>query len=209
MNRPQGLRAVRARAQHGQFIILTVLILALGTGFLVYSMAGSRSIDFGKDTKTELSLAQVKQALIGWSASRTPGSPNVRPGELPCPDMNNNGLDDDGSCSAGAIGRVPWQTLGIPRPLDGSDETIWYAIAGPFRYYNVNPQPITSDTLGNLVVYQGSSATTLTSRAIAVLIAPGPPVGSQDRGASSAMCSTTGTSIARNLCAANYLEATG
>ena len=73
----------------------------------------------------------------------------------------------------------------------------------------MNPQPITSDTLGNLVVYQDSSATTLTNQAIAVLIAPGSPVGSQDRGASSAMCSTTGTSIARNRCAANYLEATG
>ena len=211
MNRQQSLRAAQAASQHGQIIILTVLILALGTGFLVYSMAGFRSIDYSKDAKTELALAQVKQALIGWSASRTPtpSSLTIRPGELPCPDMNDNGLDDDGSCSAGAIGRVPWQTLGIPRPLDGSDETIWYAIAGPFRYKNVNSQPITSDTLGNLVVYQGSSATTLTNQAIAVLIAPGPPVGSQDRGASSAMCSTTGTSIARNLCAANYFEATG
>ena len=211
MNRQQGLRAARTGSQHGQIIILMVLILALGSGFLVYSMAGSRSIDYGKDAKTELALAQVKQALIGWSASRTPtpSSLTIRPGELPCPDMNDNGLDDDGSCSAGAIGRVPWQTLGIPRPLDGSGETIWYAIAGPFRYKNVNPQPITSDTLGNLLVYQGSSATTLTSQAIAVVFAPGPPLGTQARGTTTALCSTTGTTIQQRNCAANYLEPTG
>lgn len=212
MNRQQRVRAAQSASQHGQIIILTVLILALGTGFLVYSMAGFRSIGYGKDAKTELALAQVKQALIGWSAARTPTgtTPNARPGELPCPDIDNTGTDP-GGCSAGAIGRVPWKSLGIPEPRDGAGETLWYAIASPFRYYHPtnNPGPITSDTLGTLTAYQGSSATTLTSQAIAVLIAPGPPVGSQDRGTSSAMCSTTGTNIARNFCAANYLEATG
>jgi hypothetical protein len=104
---------------------------------------------------------------------------------------------------------VPWQTLGIPRPLDGSNETIWYAIAGPFRYKNVNALPITSDTLGNLVVYQDTNATTVTSQAIAVLIAPGPPLGTQSRGAATALCPTTGTTIQQRYCAANYLEATG
>jgi hypothetical protein len=196
--------------QHGQVIILTVLILALGTGFLVYSMAGFRSIDYGKDSKTELALAQVKQALIGWSAARTPTatSPNIRPGELPCPDIDNDGLDD--ACAAGAIGRVPWKTLGIPEPLDGSGETLWYAISGPFRYkYTVTTPPITSDTLGNLLVFQSTSATTLTSQAIAVLFAPGPPLGTQSRGATTALCSTTGTTIQQRNCAANYLESTG
>ena len=204
-------RATRAASQQGQIIILTLVALVLGTGFLFYSMAEFRSIDYSKDAKTELAVAQVKEALIGWSASRTPtaSSLTIRPGELPCPDMNNNGLDDDGNCSAGAIGRVPWKTLGIPEPLDGYGQTLWYAVAGPFRLKNMSAAPITSDTLGNLVVYQGSSATTLTNQAIAVLIAPGPPVGTQARGATMALCSTTGTTIQQSNCAANYLEATG
>jgi hypothetical protein len=201
--------AKRGRHERGQVMIMIVLTLALGAGFLVYSMAGPRAIAAQRNAETDAVLAQVKQALIGWSAARTPGSPNVRPGELPCPDMNDNGLDDDGSCAAGAIGRVPWQTLGIPRPYDGSGETLWYAVAGPFRYINVNPQPITSNTLGNLTVYQGSSATTQTSQAIAVLFAPGPPVGTQVRGTATALCSTTGTTIQQRFCAANYLESTG
>ena len=210
MNRSERDFFASARFQRGQIIIFVVLLLVLGSGFLVYSMAGPRALAAQKNAETDAALAQVKQALIGWSAARTPTvtSPNIRPGELPCPDIDNDGLDD--ACAAGAIGRVPWKTLGIPEPRDGSGEILWYAIAGAFRYkYTPTTPPITSDTLGNLTVYQGSSATTLTSQAIAVLIAPAPPVGSQDRGTSSAMCSTTGTSIARNRCAANYLEATG
>ncbi|HEX4985622.1 MAG TPA: hypothetical protein VFV71_06045 [Burkholderiales bacterium] len=186
-------------------------MLAIGTGFLVFSLAQPRADIIQKNAETDAALAQVKLALIGWSATRTPTStaPTSRPGELPCPDMNNNGMDDDGGCAAGAIGRVPWQTLGIPEPKDGSGETIWYAIAGPFRYKAQANAPITSDTMGNLTVYLGSSAMSLTTQAVAVLFAPGPPVGSQARGATTTTCATTGTTIAQVNCAANYLEATG
>ncbi len=187
-----------------------ILLVALGSGFLVYSIASFRSIDYEKNAKTDAAMRQAKQALMGWSAARTPNSTNTtyRPGELPCPDTNNDGVAEF-SCVAGAIGRVPWKTLEIPEPKDGYDETLWYAISGPFRYKPQASAPITSDTLGTLTVYQGSSATTVTSQAIAVLFAPGPAVGTQARGTASALCSTTGTTIAQQYCAANYLESTG
>jgi hypothetical protein len=122
--------------------------------------------------------------------------------------MNNDGLED-GSCVAGAIGRVPWKTLGIPEPKDAAGETLWYAIAGPFRIFNVNSDPIHSDTKGNITVYQDSTASAITTEAIAVLFAPGAAQGAQNRDtAATALCPTTGTTIARNLCAANYLETT-
>src|SRR6185436_18126831 len=127
------------------------------------------------------------------SASRTPTgpSPNIRPGELPCPDTDNTGTDA-GACVAGAIGRVPWRSLGIPEPKDGAGETLWYAIAGPFRNYSMNTAPITSDTLGNLTVYLGSSASTITSRAVAVIFAPGVSLGTQNRDTTTVLCTTTG-----------------
>jgi hypothetical protein len=210
MTGPESCCAARARFQRGQAIILTVLILALGAGFLVYSLASPRAIAAQKNAETAAALAQVKEALIGWSASRTPdaGNPTYRPGELPCPDTDNDGSAEP-SCAAGAIGRVPWKTLGIPEARDGSGEILWYAIAGPFRYKPQASQPITSDTLGNLTVYQGSSATTLTSQAIAVLFAPGQPLGTQSRSTTTAVCSTTGTTIQQRYCAANYLESNG
>ena len=211
MTRLERSRERRLRSQDGQIFILTVLILALGSGFLVFSLLGSRANAAEKNRATDAAFLQVKQALMGWSAARTPtvGSPTSRPGELPCPDMNNDGMDNDGACAAGDIGRVPWKTLDIPEPKDGNGETLWYAIAGPFRYKPQASSPITSDTLGTLTVYAGSSATTQTSQAIAVLFAPGPPIGTQARGSAAAACSTTGTTIAQNLCAANYLESTG
>jgi hypothetical protein len=209
MTRSENSSKASACSQRGQIIILIVLILALGAGFLVFSLAGPRETTAQKNAKTDAVLAQVKQALIGYAASSPPNPTSTeRPGELPCPDISNDGFDD-GSCVSGAIGRVPWKSLGIPEPRDGNGEILWYAISGPFRNKNMSAPPIDSDTLGNLTVYQGSSATTQTSQAIAVLFAPGPPVGSQARGATAALCSTTGTTIPQRNCAANYLESTG
>lgn len=205
-------RGARTR-QRGQFIVLVIMIIAAGTGFLVFSLSGNSELTAQRNAQTDATLLQVKRALIGWSASRTPtaGSPTSRPGELPCPDMNNDGIDNDGGCAAGAIGRVPWKTLEIPEPLDGYGEPIWYSISGPFRYKAQAGAPITSDTLGTLTVYQGSASMTLTSQAIAVLFAPGPLLNGQVRGSdtTAATCSTTGTPTAPQLCAANYLESTG
>ena len=213
-----GMRSGRPRPappshQRGQALILTALLIIIGFGALLFNSTTlvSNSIANQQAQNVEIELAKVRDALIGWSASRqTVSAPNARPGELPCPDIDNTGTDP-GGCSAGAIGRVPWRSLGIPEPKDSAGETLWYAISGPFRYYHPtnNPSPITSDTLGNLTVYQGNSATTLTSQAVAVIFAPGASLLAQNRDSTTPACTTTGTSIARNLCATNYLEATG
>jgi len=204
--RPQ--RAPSAARQRGQAILFVVLLLAVGIGLFTYGAVRSVSLSQQQDVTTRQAFIQVRDALIGWSVARTTTVPlpNARPGELPCPDMNNDGFED-GNCVAGAIGRVPWKTLGIPEPKDETGETLWYAIAGPFRIWNLNGTAINSDTKGNITVYQDSSATVLTNEAIAVIFAAGAPLGTQSRNTSAtALCPTTGTTIAQNLCAANYLE---
>ncbi|MGQ0578822.1 MAG: hypothetical protein ACT4PQ_07940 [Betaproteobacteria bacterium] len=190
-----------------------ILLVALGllVGLLAFGFADDQVRRNERQQKTADAQARAKDALIGWSVQRTSSAalPNARPGELPCPDINPVDGFDDGNCAAGAIGRVPWKTLGIPEPTDDAGETLWYAIAGPFRIWNVNANPINSDTRGNLTVYFDSTATTITTAAVAVIFAPGAALGGQIRDATLALCPTTGTTIARNLCAANYLEATG
>jgi hypothetical protein len=189
-------------------MLLVVMLVGMATALLVYGMVDTNSLAVRRDRDTAAAFAEVKRALIGWSVQRTSSVtlPNARPGELPCPDMNNDG-SEDGNCAAGAIGRVPWKTLGIPEPKDGAGETLWYAIAGPFRIWNVNNNPINSDTKGNLTVYQDSMASAITNEAVAVLFAPGASLGAQNRDTvATALCPTTGTTIAWNLCAANYLE---
>lgn len=190
-------------------MLLLVMLVGLATALLVYGMVDTASIGLQRDRNTAAVFAEVKRALIGWSVARDPatGGANARPGELPCPDINPLDGFEDGNCVAGALGRVPYKTLGIPEPKDSAGETLWYAIAGPFRIFNVNGNPIHSDTKGNLTVYQDSTAGTITTEAIAILFAPGVAQGTQNRDtAATALCPTTGTTIARNLCAANYLE---
>jgi hypothetical protein len=192
-------------------MMLSVLMLfGMLTALFVYGMVDTSSLSLQRDKDVVARFADVKRALIGWSVQRTPSVPlpNARPGELPCPDMNNDGLED-GTCVAGAIGRVPWKTLGIPEPKDDAGGTLWYAIAGPFRIWAVNNDPIHSDTRGSLTVYQDSTASAITTEAIAVLFAAGAAQGAQNRDpVATALCPTTGTTIAKNLCAANYLETT-
>jgi len=196
--------------QGGQAVLALLLIFGIAFSVFVYNMADPAHASARREARTAAALRDVRDALTGWSVQRTSTGalPNARPGELPCPDMNNDGYED-GSCAAGALGRVPWKTLGIPEPKDESGETLWYTVAGPFRIWNMNNTVINSDTRGDLIVYLNSPATPLTNEAVAIIFAPGAALGTQNRDPStSAPCSTTGTTIARDLCAANYLETT-
>ena len=195
-------------------MLLVVLLIGMATALLVYGMVDTTSIALRRDRDTAAAFAEVKRALIGWSASRTPptGGADARPGELPCPDMNNDGFED-GNCAAGAIGRVPWKTLGIAEPKDGWGETLWYVIAGPFRIWNVNNNPINSDTKGNLTVYQNSTATAITTEAVAVIFSPGAVLGAQDRSCTVGVnctttwqCTTSPASLTPKCNPANYLD---
>jgi hypothetical protein len=181
-------------------VIVTVL-LALGLLGVVFTTAGSTSVAVAnrQADATRSVMLQARDALIGWSAARSTSLalPNARPGELPCPDMSNDGLED-GTCVAGAVGRIPWKTLGIPEPKDAAGETLWYAIAGPFRIWNVNGNPINSDTKGNITIYQGGTATVTTTEAVAVIFAPGLILSGQARG-----------TAAEQTNPANYLESAG
>jgi hypothetical protein len=186
---------------------------------LVIGMAGAASIfafyrtdvaaaDRGRATVDV--LASAKAALIGYAARRGGLTGDARPGELPCPDTDEPGSPNYGleeaSCTTETIGRLPWRTLGIPEPKDTSGETLWYAVAGPFRTKPSNNARINSNTLGNLVVRAPDGTSTLTTAAVAVIFAPGFATGAQSRGSDLAQCATTGTNRRRDRCAANYLD---
>jgi hypothetical protein len=203
MNPQQGRRAARAASQHGQIIILTVLILALGTGFLVYSMTEFRATGYSKNVKTDKALTMAKEALIGRAVADS-----NHPGSLPCPDTNDDGIAEIfvGSACPSYIGRLPWKTLELPDLRDGDGERLWYMLTPAFRD-NITVEPLNTDTIGNITVYSGDSTTILTNRAAAVIFAPGSPIGTQVRSSTqSAACPVTGTTIAQSLCATNYLE---
>ena len=86
-------------------------------------------------------MSQAKEALIGRAASD-----GNRPGSLPCPDLNNDGVAElfSGSVCPGYLGRLPWKTLDLPELRDGQGERLWYALAPRLRdddsAHPINPQ---------------------------------------------------------------------
>lgn len=101
----------------------------------------------------------------------------MRPGDLPCPDMNNDG-EAETACNtqSARLGRLPWKTLGIGDVRDGAGERLWYAVST--RYKN-NPRelPLNSETLGTISLRSSTGApiniASTVSGLVAIVISPG------------------------------------
>jgi hypothetical protein len=174
------------RNQGGAALILLVFVLSLVmTAYLLHTL-DSTAIQNDKNRKTAQALSQAKQALLGYAASADLSSTSCalncpRPGDLPCPDTNNDGVAES-SCSGSVIGRLPWKTLGLPDLRDGEGERLWYAVSSR---YKKSPRvfPLNSDTAGTITLrdaknnflYNGTS-----DGLAAVVIAPGSSITRQD-----------------------------
>lgn len=213
-----GLRtAAVAPRQRGVAILLTLLLLLTLGAFGIARLLGSAGSLASKQVgDNSAQLAIVKTALIAYAMNGRSPAPalcptttNARPGELPCPDITGDGIEECTCSGAQNIGRVPWKTLGIAEPRDASGEPLWYALSNNFRAWTAAASPvmINSDTKGTLAVWKDDLSSNLTNEAVAVIIAAGQVVGTQQRAAgTTAFCPTTSTSIAQTLCASNYME---
>jgi hypothetical protein len=174
-------------AQNGQALLGILATLGIAAGVLVYTLVTPASLALEADKASSAALALARDALIGYAA----GDDN-RPGSLPCPDTDDNGSAQlyVGSFCPSAIGRLPWRTLGLPDPRDGSGERLWYAVSRDFSRNPLGAPPLNTDTAGQLAVTGPASATGV----IAVIFAPGAVLGTQVRDAAG-----------RNL-VRNYLE---
>jgi len=177
--------------QEGAVFIVMMVILVLGiTTYFVGGLNGD-SLRNARNEKTAEALATARDALIGYAIKNA-----KRPGALPCPDKYNDGTAE-GSCSgADLIGRIPWKTLGIPEPLDGYNETIWYSLAPSFKNTS---STLNSDTTAELNLSG-------TSNIAAIVFSPGSILTNQQRGTNTMTCPMDGNSRPANLCASNYLE---
>lgn len=169
--------------------MLMLVIMIMGSAAFLVSSLSRSALQVERNKTTTAALAQAKEALIGY-AVKVPISnsnsciPNcTRLGDLPCPDINNDGSSDS-PCSGNALGRLPWKTLGLPDLRDGSGERLWYAISAKFKN---NPRTscsspgqtgcLNNDTLGTISV-SAPDGTLLNdggagTGVVAVIIAPG------------------------------------
>jgi len=187
------------RHQHGAALMVMLVILILGAATIFVSALNSSAIPIARDKVTADALAKAKEALIGYavkvqidnSLCVAAGNNCSRPGDLPCPDTNNDGTAGSSCGSADGstgqisrLGRLPWKTLGLPDLRDGSGERLWYAVSNNFKNNTrttctASGQPgcLNSDTTGTISVFS-SDGTLLndgggSTGVAAVIIAPG------------------------------------
>lgn len=179
MNRAVRQYSALPVAQRGAVVLLLLLIITISTAsyFLVKRLNG-RNIDIERDKITAAALAQAKVALIGYAAADS-----NRPGELPCPDIGNDGevtvgIDTDGTnChdNLHPIGRLPWRTLRLPDLRDGYGERLWYALSNDFHANG--SAKLNSTTPGQLTITSSNPASTV----VAIIFSPGSAIGGQIR----------------------------
>ena len=181
--------------QSGVAAMLILFVIAVvAISFLVSSLKSSSS-QTERDKITAAALAQAKAALIGFAASVelsgcTSSNNCPRPGELPCPDTNDDGQAEsscgkaDGSTGqVNRLGRLPWKTLGLPDLRDGYGERLWYAVSNSFKN-NFRALPLNSDTQGTINVRDPNGTTIADfaagTGAAAIIFSPGAPLTRQD-----------------------------
>ncbi len=179
-------------------LAMIVLLLLIGAYFMLGSL-NFAAVRVDRDHATNESLLRAKEALIAYAASDS-----NRPGELPCPDVNNDGsslpIDDyAGSNCVSLIGRLPWKTLGLPDLRDDAGERLWFALSNDFHANG--SVPLNSDT----AFRGGNSSLAITGQQsvgnlIAIVFAPGAPLVRQDAAV------MQNRSAAGVLTASNYLD---
>lgn len=174
----------RKTKQHGAALMVMLVILIVGGAAFLVSSLSSSGLQMARDRTTADALAKAKEALIGYAVS----DPN-RPGELPCPDFNNDGVVDitndySGSNCKNLVGWLPWKTLGLPELRDANGDHLWYAVANPFHANSsatLNSDTQTMYPTQMLTVIDGVTGATLESGVIAIVFSPGSVLSSEAR----------------------------
>lgn len=205
--------------------MIMIVILVAGAAAVLVGALSTSALRNARQERTSAALVQARDALIGFSVKVLVSSSDIacagtsncpRPGDLPCPDMDNDG-DAESSCGSAdgstgqssRLGRLPWKTLGLPDLRDGSGERLWYAVSNRFKNNTRstcnNSELVTgclnSDTPGTItisaadgsILHNGGGS----SGAAAVIIAPGEVLLRQG-GGSMQDRSSTGINTANN-----------
>ena len=183
--------------QKGLALLMLVFVLVLAATTLSLKALNSTEIKNTKSKKTAEALKEAKAALIGWSVSHP-----VHPGIMPFPDRSLDGnYDGNSDCSSGPptnlnllIGRLPF--LGQTAPcaaaspglasslVDGEGEQLWYAVSR--NLIRTSSLPIINPSIADLpaeswLIVRDKNGQVVSDRVAVVIMAPGAPIGNQDR----------------------------
>jgi type II secretory pathway pseudopilin PulG len=164
--------------QRGAALLITLALIGVICGLAVLWVAGGNATQAKRVQKSARAMGMIRDALVARAAADL-----NRPGSLPCPDVNNDGLstpapDWTGSTCATYIGRVPWKTLDLPDLRDADGERFWYALSPVFRD-STSAGTLNSDTVGTLTV--NLTGTPPVTNVVAIIFAPGASLPGQNR----------------------------
>jgi hypothetical protein len=163
--------------QRGVAVLLLALVLMVGFAAFLYARLGK----WGDTTTTTRRvnsevLQQAKTALIGYVAKEVLDLDETAPGRLPCPEAPGDaGTTNEGRAAgncAGAVGRLPWRTLGIDKLVDASAEPLWVAISP--NWFTASGFPPITPTIN--AGSTGQLSFDGTGDVVAVIFAPGRPL---------------------------------
>ncbi len=161
--------------QQGAALLITLALVAVIGALAVTWMAGTGPTQAQRLQNSAEAMGMIRNALIARAAADL-----SRPGSLPCPDYNGDGIADGSTCTSPYIGWLPWRTLDLPDLRDARGDRFWYALSQEFRDY-APLGVLNSDTNGSLSVTGPQAATGV----VAIVFSPGPPLVSQNRDPSS------------------------
>jgi len=164
-------------AQSGAALLALMLVIIVGASYMLVSKFNSNSTIYARNAKTEQALTDAKKALLAYAMNypELRNNPEKGPGFLPCPDQNNDGNPTNCGTSQTTfmrLGRLPFRILGLMDLRDSSGERLWYAVSDNFKNTLSNDNVVNSETPG-LISVDGSGDI------VAVIIAPGEPIGNQ------------------------------
>ena len=181
---------------------LVFFIAIFATVYTVKKLSAS-DITAKRDKNTAAALAQAKDALMGWSIAHP-----QYPGILPFPDRSAGDGNYDGNADCTnfvpafnlLIGKLPFASQTVPcigtganqyglsaDLVDGSGERLWYAVSrNLIRTSVVSGSLVINPAIADApaepwLVVRGKNGQIISSRVAAVIIAPGAPVGGQNR----------------------------
>jgi len=170
---------VSLKKQKGAVIILlfVAMIMTITTVFL--AAMSNRSPQLRDQLKKQAEMQQIKESLLTYAMSLPDYSvANLGPGRLPCLDRNNDGVMECGTNRI--VGRLPasiddaflTSPLQLSNSYTGIDQQYWFAVSRDFRQ---DVASLNTSTHTRLISLNG-----VTNYA-ALLIAPGPALGGQER----------------------------
>src|SRR6185295_13886912 len=169
-----GLR--NRNAQRDLAMLALVALLVMGSLYwLMSGLAQPANRTALKRAQNAKVLQDAKTALIGYVATQTATAGQNDPGSLPCPEAP--GFVGDpmqegkaaGNCTLPAVGRLPWRTLGIDKPLDAATEPLWYVVSPRWAKPNSTTNTVINSNTPGQITVDGIEA-------VAVIIAPGAPL---------------------------------